>query len=149
MFTENRISESFLLLCQREAFGLQKHLMRPYSGTHSTLEKRIFNYRLCRARRHVECAFGILSNTWRVFHRPINEYPDFAVDIIKMYVVLHNFVCDQDECLPEDTITITGLENLTGEPTVQDELQANNVQNILIKYLVSTIGTVPWQMGKI
>lgn len=45
-----------------EAFGLHEHLLRPYGGTHLSLEKRIFNYRLCRARRYVECAFGILSN---------------------------------------------------------------------------------------
>jgi len=34
--------------------------------------KKIFNYRLCRARRFVECAFGILSKKWRIFHRPLN-----------------------------------------------------------------------------
>lgn len=33
-----------------EAFGLNKHLMRPFGGIHLTLNKRIFNYRLCRAR---------------------------------------------------------------------------------------------------
>ncbi|KAJ8966821.1 hypothetical protein NQ314_003283 [Rhamnusium bicolor] len=53
-------------------FGLHKHLLRPYAGTHLTVEKRIFNYRLCRARRYIECAFDILSNKWRIFHRPLN-----------------------------------------------------------------------------
>ena len=100
-----------------EAFGLHKHLLRPYGGTHLTLEKRIFNYRLCRARRYVECAFGILSNKWRIFHRPINVDPDFAVDIIKACIVLHNFVRDRDGFLAEDTTTITGLEDLPGEST--------------------------------
>lgn len=45
-----------------EAFGLHKHLLRPYGGTHLTEEKRIFNYQLCRACSYVECAFGILIN---------------------------------------------------------------------------------------
>lgn len=48
-----------------EAFPLKRYLMRPYPGTQSieVVEKCIFNYRLCRARRLVECAFGILSQT--------------------------------------------------------------------------------------
>uniref|UniRef100_A0A8C5QRJ7 DDE Tnp4 domain-containing protein n=1 Tax=Leptobrachium leishanense TaxID=445787 RepID=A0A8C5QRJ7_9ANUR len=31
-----------------EAFGLSTHLLRPYSGTHLTVRKRVFNYRLSR-----------------------------------------------------------------------------------------------------
>lgn len=131
-----------------EAFGLHKHLMRPYGGTHLTLEKRIFNYRLCRARRYIECAFGILSNKWRILHRAINVEPDFAVDIIKACTVLHNFVRDRDGYLPEDTTTIAGLEDLPREPTARGGLQANNIRNILNKYFV-TIGALPWQMSKV
>lgn len=55
-----------------EAFGLNTHLLRPYSGTHLPNRKKNFNYRLTRARRYMECAFGILSNKWRIFHRPID-----------------------------------------------------------------------------
>jgi len=45
-----------------EAFRLDTHLLRPYSGTHLPVRKKIFNYRLTRARCYVECTFGILSN---------------------------------------------------------------------------------------
>ncbi|KDR11616.1 hypothetical protein L798_13942 [Zootermopsis nevadensis] len=132
-----------------EAFALHKHLLRPYGGSHLTLNKRIFNYRLSRARRCVECAFGILSNKWRIFHRPINVDPDFAVDIVKACVVLHNFVRDRDEFMIEDTTTVTGLEDLQGEQSVSGGLSANNVRNILSAYFVSNVGAVPWQMSKI
>ncbi|KAH0999353.1 hypothetical protein HUJ04_000375 [Dendroctonus ponderosae] len=42
----------------------------PYSGCLST-KQRIFNYRLLRARRVVENAFGILSMRFRIFQKPI------------------------------------------------------------------------------
>lgn len=132
-----------------EAFGLHKHLLRPFGGKHLTVEKRVFNYRLCRARRYVECAFGILSNKWLVFHRPINVQPDFAVLIVNACIVLHNYVRDRDGYLIDDTTTITGLEDLAGETTTRGGLAANNVRSVLCRYFMSNVGSVPWQMSKI
>lgn len=132
-----------------EAFALHKHFLRPYGGSNLTIKKRIFNYRLCRARRYVECTFGILSNKWRIFHRPINVNPDFAVDIVKACVVLHNFVRDRDGYEIEDTMTITGLDDLRSEQTVRGGLTANNVRNVLAEYFLTDVGAVKWQMSKI
>lgn len=73
-----------------EALGLHNHLQRPYSGKQLTMKKRVFNYRLSRARRYVKCSFGILSNKWRILHRPINVSIEFATDIVKACIVIHN-----------------------------------------------------------
>ena len=43
-----------------DAFGLCHWLMKPFAHTAQVTWERIFNYRLSRARRVVECAFGIL-----------------------------------------------------------------------------------------
>ena len=43
-----------------KAFRMRTWLMKPYSLAHVTEEERIFNYRLSRCRRTVECTFGIL-----------------------------------------------------------------------------------------
>jgi hypothetical protein len=71
------------------------------------LKKSVYNYRLCRARRYVECAFGILSSKWRIFQRPLNVSP-----IVNACVVLYNFVRETDGYKVEDAITETGLEHV-------------------------------------
>jgi len=57
-----------------EAFRLHTHIMKPYSRKSSRDDstKTVFNYRLSRARRVTENAFGLLSQVFRVFYQPIN-----------------------------------------------------------------------------
>ncbi|XP_075178236.1 uncharacterized protein LOC142250060 [Anomaloglossus baeobatrachus] len=43
-----------------DAFQLSTHVLKPYSRRNITEERKEFNFRLSRARRLVECAFGIL-----------------------------------------------------------------------------------------
>ena len=87
-----------------EAFPLSENLMRPYPGNNLNSHKRIYNYRLSRARRYIECCFGILTNKWRIFQRPLDVEYDFAVDIVKAYCILHNFVRERNGYTFEDTL---------------------------------------------
>lgn len=52
-----------------EAFALHENLMKPYHRRQSLLDesKAIYNYRLSRARRTTENAFGILCAYFRIF----------------------------------------------------------------------------------
>ena len=59
-----------------DAFPLKDYILKPYSQSGLTQERRIFNYRLSRARRIVENAFGILSNRFRIFMTPIGLVPE-------------------------------------------------------------------------
>lgn len=88
-----------------EAFAMNKHVMKPYARKKLDIQKRVFNYRLSRARRYVECAFGILANKWRVFHTSINLNPDFVEEVVLAACVLHNFVRKRDGYQFEDTLT--------------------------------------------
>lgn len=89
------LSEQILpyVLLADEVFGLSKFFMRPFPRrTEINLRKRVFNYRLSRARRMVECGFGILSAVWRIFKRPLLTNVENSKYIIKSCVALHNFI---------------------------------------------------------
>lgn len=52
-----------------EAFPLTKYLMRPYPKQSLDNKKRVFNYRLSRGRKSIECAFGMFW--FRLLEGPI------------------------------------------------------------------------------
>jgi hypothetical protein len=89
----------------------------------------MYKYRLCRTRRYVECGFGILSNKWRIFQRPLNFSPDFEVVVIKAGVIPHNFVHERDGYKFEDALRVTGLENVPDGQSVRGGLTTNSIRN--------------------
>ena len=75
-----------------DAFALRTWLMKPFSLMHMTLEQRIFNYRLSRARRIVENAFGILANRFGCLLTTLKQPPDTVDSIVQACLCLHNFM---------------------------------------------------------
>ena len=67
-------------------------MMKPYSRRNLTREERIFNYRLSRARRVVENAFGILAQRFAIFKNTMLHEPDTAREIINTCLLLHNLM---------------------------------------------------------
>lgn len=135
-----------------EAFSISNNVMRPYSGKHLSVKQRVFNYRLSRARRYVECTFGILANKWRIFHRPINVSYDFAIDIVKACCVLHNFVLYRDglETPVEMVIDDSELLPLQQRLNVGSQVvSANIIRNEYLDYFTSEVGALSWQLQKI
>lgn len=56
------------------------------------IKKLIANYRISKARRTIENAFGILATRFCVFHPPIHSRGDTTEAVTKAYVALHNFL---------------------------------------------------------
>nr|XP_054930770.1 uncharacterized protein LOC129386678 [Dermacentor andersoni]XP_054930771.1 uncharacterized protein LOC129386678 [Dermacentor andersoni] len=81
-----------------EAFLLKKYMMRPYprrtlhEDSRETPKRRVFNYRLSRARRVIENAFGILAQQWRIPQRPFKAKTDNINRYVGACIVLHNFL---------------------------------------------------------
>lgn len=74
------------------AFALEKHIMKPFPERNISRDQTIFNYRLCRARRIVENAFGILASRFRVFRQPINLHLKNIDSVVLASCALHNFL---------------------------------------------------------
>ena len=115
-----------------------------------TNERCIFNYRLSRARKVVEIAFGILVNRWRLFHRHIQLNPDNVTTVVKATVLLHNIltvppdkVCSEviDRATILDDDAFQDLANVGSRPATA----ANDVRNYFTDYFNSVAGSVEWQ----
>ena len=75
-----------------EIFGLKPWLMKPFPGKDLTETDAIFNYRLSRARRTIENAFGIVTARWPIFLQPIKANPPLVDMIVKARLCLHNYL---------------------------------------------------------
>ena len=154
------------------AFPLKANIMRPYPGKHLNEDERIFNYRLSRARRVIENAFGILSTKWRIFRRPIVGHPEKAAAITKAACCLHNYLLlknktlvaeEQYYCPPGYTDhedrrgnlsngrwrssakDQSGLRPLGRTSTNAYAKEAAMIREKLKNYFVSARGQLPWQ----
>lgn len=67
---ENNLLPKGGFLVGDDAFPLKSYLLKPYSGTNLSTKQKIFNYRVSRARRIVENAFGILASRFRICQNP-------------------------------------------------------------------------------
>nr|CAH7720791.1 unnamed protein product [Callosobruchus chinensis]CAH7766622.1 unnamed protein product [Callosobruchus chinensis] len=137
-----------------EAFPLLENVMRPFPRRSVTdnYERKVFNYRLSRARQTVECSFGILSSRFRIFQKPFEISVDSVVHVVKAACVLHNYLL----------INSPMLEPVTEEiiPIPQHQLQrvrANNNRSAREAFAVrqkftdyfNSSGMVPWQRDRV
>lgn len=149
-----------------DAFALDENLLKPYNGSHAKGScERIFNYRLSRARRIVENAFGILSAVFRVFKKPINLEPPKVQKIVMACVALHNYIrrntVGRNVYSPPGTFDAEDLESGVTKPGSWRDTQihflplqriprrssdtAKDIRKEFAEYFISDAGKVPWQ----
>nr|CAI5868323.1 unnamed protein product [Callosobruchus analis] len=130
-----------------EAFALAKHVQRPFGKRNLTVGKRIYNYRLTRARM-VECAFGIMANKWRILHRALDVDLSFCDSIVKTCCILHNFVRERDGVSFEDTLYECPLLDMNAT-NMRGAHIGTTTREYFGKYFTSPQESVPWQYEKI
>jgi hypothetical protein len=87
--------------------------MKPYSKIDLSREEEIYNYRPSRARRTVECAFGIIAAKWRLLNKCTETEPDKADSIVKCICSLHNIIIERESIYPTTTSLTPQDENIT------------------------------------
>ena len=132
-----------------EAFPLHKNIMRPYPRRTLTNAKRIFNYRLSRARKSVECSFGMLVSKFRIFETQIDCEPDKVVHIVKAACILHNFIRKHDgrflNSNEQDARAVYNLPGLQLELHGRQQTTASDLRDRLCAYFVKPENALPWQ----
>lgn len=152
-----------------DAFQLTPNMMKPYSGTGLSPEKEIFNYRLSRARRLSENAFGVLQARWRILSRKMICAPESADAAVKACVALHNYLRKTDSSHQNESRYIPKFytdygdndgnikaggwrEEVRGQPFLSVKSSSNNygkyasqVRNNFRDYFMTENGAVPWQ----
>lgn len=146
------------------AFALRTDMLKPFRQSQlDSREKKIFNYRLSRARRIVENAFGILASRFRVFHTQINVEPKNIEKIVMASCALHNFLiensptsyapqkCFYQEDIENESVTTHGynvknsnIHNLDRRNPGNIANTAKEVRENFMNYFCNK-GIVPWQ----
>lgn len=149
------------------AFALTENMMKPYLGNHDVgTIRRIFNYRLARARRFIENVFGILGVVFRIFRTPITLQPSNAEVVVMACVYLHNFLRRNSQsrslCNPHGTFDSENTDHDILEGSWRRDIgtvhmsnfndmgrrypnSAMEVRNKFSEYFISEEGCVLWQ----
>lgn len=147
-----------------EAFSLEANIMKPYPQRNLSEEKRVFNYRISRARRVSENVFGILASRFRVFYSTLCVHPDSAIKIALSTITLHNFLRSKSpgRYIPQGSLDTEDSDGSVKEGTWRREIQNNPftpfpnsrkgrqprraeaIRDQLCQYLNGP-GQVPWQ----
>ncbi|XP_077314623.1 uncharacterized protein LOC143934951 [Lithobates pipiens] len=111
-----------------DAFALHEHLLKPYPLRNLTAQQKIFNYRLSRARRVVENAFGIMASRFRIFHTAMNAAVEKVDIIVECCCMLHNFLrCTTVSYMPTSAVD---MEDITSGTIVPGDWR-NDIADIM------------------
>lgn len=127
-----------------------------------TQDRKEYNYRVSRARRIVENAFGILASRFRIFHTEIDIEPKKIESVVVACCTLHNYLiksvpnsyspleCFDRENL-EDGIVSQGYTSINSNMERLDRRNSGIISNAAKKvredfmnYFVNE-GRIPWQ----
>ncbi|XP_047991562.1 protein ALP1-like [Leguminivora glycinivorella] len=162
---ENNLLPNNGVIVGDAAFPLKTYLMKPYPGVNLSTEEKVFNYRLSRARRIIENAFGILVSRFRVLEKPIQTNLEAVDAIVCACCALHNWLrktttsyitatCvdvedEEGNFLPGSWRSqIHALQSIANQGSNHSPRIAREKRE-LYKNMFMNEGSVPWQLRSI
>lgn len=137
------------------AFPMRQWLQKPHPHRGMTEAERNYNYRLSRARRVVENAFGMLANRFRVFLTTINIQPKSVEKAVLASCILHNILRDKrpeqykipeyDPTLPPGDWTRDPLDGLEPRQRQSGPGAAKATRTHLTEYYHRQENRLDWQ----
>lgn len=135
-----------------DAYPLKTFLMKPFGQRKLSEAERIFNYRLSRCRRCIECTFGILTAKWRLLNKAIETKVEKAEKIIKCMCLLHNIIIDKENITLNQRVVEDALQEYqhqrpglrSGRRFNRSSTAAQDVRNFYKDYFNGS-GSVSWQ----
>ena len=156
-----------------DAFALRTWMVKPYSGPAQDYAQRIASYRISRARRVSENAFGILAKRFQCLLTTLQQQPEVINEMVKAMIVLHNLLRtrfpnnnpqvdrednrhnvvpgpwraqrpDRPHLVRDDVLLRLDRRQRRGNPGELIERGREN-RDYLKNYFMSEAGRVPWQ----
>lgn len=151
-YDENKIPFPYYFVGD-EAFPLLRFLMRPYPRRVLNNARRIFNYRLSRGRKTVECAFGMACEKFAVLNGPIRiRKLENINSVIKAACILYNFVRKNEGIhytpthnSDDESSQQNRVEPLPETSNIDNNAPAHVLRNFLANYFITPRASLPWQ----
>jgi len=115
-----------------DAFPLIMGMMKPFLYRNLDKQKRIFNYRLSRARRVFENAFRILAHRWRVFLTTIKLSPERVTGIIFAACCLHNLMIEKNKASYTSAADLENADHTLVRGTWRNDHALNSIQPVVL-----------------
>lgn len=110
LLKENKLPEPYYFVGD-EAFVCTNNFLVPWPGTGLGLWKDSFNYHLSSMRQCIERAFGLLTQRWGIFWRPLRcQFKKWST-VVTVAAKLHNFCIDENCPMPSGAV----VDRLTPE----------------------------------
>lgn len=151
-----------------DAFAMKTFMLKPYPMPELSVEQRIFNYRLSRARRIIENVFGLCAARFRDLLKTIEMRPEKIAKVVLAICALHNFLITRNSSYStridfdreengkfvggQWRQDLQGMSELCGLSPLQNtgrtSESAQSVRNKFLNYFIGT-GEVDWQYDSV
>lgn len=115
------------------AYRNSRYMVTTYKVTECNADASVrhLNFELSKARYQVEHAFGLLKGRFQIFEKPLRtagEDLPFSIRLIASICVIHNFLIDARDTVPEQDI-IQAIAEQNSE-MLEDDIDEDNRGNV-------------------